>query len=415
MYKGMRPDYWWIGMKKHIASDVAKCLTCSQVKAEHQKPSGLLQQLEIPVWKWEMITMDFITKLPRTSHGNDAIWVIIDKLTKSAHFLSMKETYSIDKLAQMYVNEIVSLHGVPLSIVSDRDSRFTSRFLQSFQKALGTRLNLSTAYHPQTDGQSERTIQTLEDMLRACETADKVLQIREHLKSAHDRQKSYADKRRKLLEFFVGDHALLKVSHWKGVVRSGKEGKLSPRFDVEVDPNLKFVEQPLQIEDRHVKKLKRKKLVLVKVRWNSRRVPEFTWELENGVSVKGHHGKVNSPGTGQLSCGSNFTLFMQIDVVNYSQKCDASHKHNSILHQPVEPLYSIISPWTLMKWGMDIVGKLPKSGGKVFLLAMTDYFSKWIDAEAFVQVREKEVISFIKRNILTRFGIPAEIVCDNGS
>ena len=152
MYKNLRSNYWWIGMKKDIALYVAKCLTCSQVKAEHQKPSGLLQQLELPVWKWEMITMDFITKLPRTSRGNDTIWVIVDRLTKSAHFLPMKETYSMDKLAKLYVNDIVSLHGVPLSIVSDRDSRFTSRFWKSFQDALGTKLNLSIAYHPQTDG-----------------------------------------------------------------------------------------------------------------------------------------------------------------------------------------------------------------------------------------------------------------------
>ncbi|KAD4584743.1 hypothetical protein E3N88_22344 [Mikania micrantha] len=223
-----------------------------------------------------MITMDLITKLPRTSHGNDTIWVIVDRLTKSAHFLAMKETYSMDRLAQLYVNELVSLHGVPLSIVSDRDSRFTSRFWESFQKALGTRLNFITTYHPQTDGQSERTIQTLEDMLRACvidfggswddhlplmefsynnsyhssiqtapfealygrkcrtpvcwseigenqlsgpeivqETTDKVFQIRERLKAARDRQKSYADRRRKPLEFNVGDKVLLKVSPWK--------------------------------------------------------------------------------------------------------------------------------------------------------------------------------------------------------
>ncbi|KAD6118912.1 hypothetical protein E3N88_10183 [Mikania micrantha] len=129
-----------------------------QVKTEHQKPSGLLEQPEIPLWKWEQIAMDFITKLPRTSSGHDTIWVIIDRLTKSAHFLPMRETFTMDKLARLYINDIVVRHGVPLSIISDRDSRFTSRFWQSLQKSLGTQLNLSTAYHPQTDGQSERTI-----------------------------------------------------------------------------------------------------------------------------------------------------------------------------------------------------------------------------------------------------------------
>ncbi|KAJ0550242.1 putative nucleotidyltransferase, Ribonuclease H [Helianthus annuus] len=158
LYQDLRRNFWWIGMKKDIAAYVSKCLTCSQVKAEHQKPSGLLQQLEMPVWKWELITMDFVTKLPKTRKGNDTIWVIVDRLTKSAHFLPMKETFSMEQLAKLYVNEIVSLHGIPLSIVSDRDSHFTSHFWRSFQKAIGTKLNLSTAYHPQTDGQSERTI-----------------------------------------------------------------------------------------------------------------------------------------------------------------------------------------------------------------------------------------------------------------
>ena len=291
MYQNLRSHYWWNGMKKDIALYVSKCLTCLQVKAEHQKPAGLLQQLEIPIWKWEMITMDFVTKLPVTRHQNDAIWVIVDRLTKSAHFIPMKETFSMDRLACLYVDNIVALHGVPLSIISDRDSRFTSKFWQSFQKALGTKLNLSSAYHPQTDGQSERTIQTLEDMLRACvielkgswddhlplmefsynnsyhtsikaapfealygrkcrtpvcwseagnnqltrpevvqETTDKVIQIRERLKAAQDRQKSYPDNRRRPLEFKEGDRVMLKVSPRKGVVRFGKKGKLSPRY-----------------------------------------------------------------------------------------------------------------------------------------------------------------------------------------
>ncbi|GKA61750.1 reverse transcriptase domain-containing protein [Tanacetum coccineum] len=167
MYYDLRDRYWWPGMKKDIAEYVSKCLTCLKVKAEHQRPSGLLQQPEIPVWKWEGIAMDFVTKLPRTSSGHDTIWVIMDRLTKSAHFLPMREDYKMDRLARLYLNEIVARHGVPISIISDRDSRFTSRFWQSIQEALGTRLDMSTAYHPQTNGQSERTIQTLEDMLRA--------------------------------------------------------------------------------------------------------------------------------------------------------------------------------------------------------------------------------------------------------
>nr|GFC32185.1 putative reverse transcriptase domain-containing protein [Tanacetum cinerariifolium] len=135
---------------------------------QHQKPSGLLQQPEIPEWKWENITMDFINKLPSTSSGHDSIRVIVNRLTKSAHFLAVPEDYKTEELARLYINEIIARHGVPVSIISDRDSYFTSRFWKSLQKALGTQLDLSTAYHPETDGQSERTIQTLEDMLRDC-------------------------------------------------------------------------------------------------------------------------------------------------------------------------------------------------------------------------------------------------------
>ncbi|GKB18543.1 putative reverse transcriptase domain-containing protein, partial [Tanacetum coccineum] len=142
--------------------------TIIMVKAEHQRPSGLLQQPEILEWKWDKITMDFITKLLRSRSGYDTIWVIVDRLTKSAHFLVTREDYSMQKLSRLYIDEIVARHGVHASIISDRDGRFASQFWRSLHKALGTRLDMSMAYHPQTDGQSERTIQTLEDMLRAC-------------------------------------------------------------------------------------------------------------------------------------------------------------------------------------------------------------------------------------------------------
>ncbi|GJT53518.1 putative reverse transcriptase domain-containing protein [Tanacetum coccineum] len=168
MYQDLKLLYWWPNMKADIATYVSKCLTCTKVKAEHQKPPGLLQQPEIPVWKWERITMDFVSRLPRTPSGYDTIWVIVDRLTKSAHFLPMKKMDNMEKLTRLYLKEIVCRHGVPVSIILDRDSHFTSNFWRSLQEALGTNLDMSTAYHPQTDGQSERTIQTLEDMLRAC-------------------------------------------------------------------------------------------------------------------------------------------------------------------------------------------------------------------------------------------------------
>ncbi|GJU02403.1 putative reverse transcriptase domain-containing protein [Tanacetum coccineum] len=158
MYQDLKQLYWWPNMKADIATYVSKCLTCAKVKAEHQKPSGLLQQPEIPIWKWGPITMDFIVRLPRTPSGYDSIWVIVDRLTKSAHFLPVKTTDSMEKLTQLYLKEIICRHGVPISIISDRDIKFASRFWRSLQGALGTQLDMSTAYHLQTDGQSERTI-----------------------------------------------------------------------------------------------------------------------------------------------------------------------------------------------------------------------------------------------------------------
>ncbi|GJX17158.1 putative reverse transcriptase domain-containing protein [Tanacetum coccineum] len=399
IYYDLRDRYWWSSMKKDIVEYVNKCLTCLKVKAEHQSPSGLLKQPKIPVWKWEGITKDFVTKLPRTSSGHDIIWVIMDRLTKSAHFLPMREDYKMDRLARLYLNEIVARHGVPISIISDHDSRFTSRFWQSMQEALGTRLDMSMAYHPQTDGQSERTIQTLKDMLRAyvldfrgswdvhlplvefsynnsyhssmrcapfealygrkCrspfmwaevregqligpelvqETTEKISQIKDRLKAACDRQKSYANKRRKPLEFSVGDYVLLKVSPWKGVVSFGKKGKLAPRFvgpfeiikkvgpiayrldlpeeldgvhdtfhvsnlkkcladptlqvpldEIQVDAKLNFVEEPMEILKREFKKLKHSRIAIIKVRWNLKRGPEFTLEREDQMKLKYPH------------------------------------------------------------------------------------------------------------------------------
>ncbi|GKC24869.1 putative reverse transcriptase domain-containing protein [Tanacetum coccineum] len=168
MYQDMKKLYWWPNMKADIATYVSKCLTCAKVKAEHQRPSGLLVQPTTPKWKWDNIKMDFITKLPMSSQGFDTIWVIVDRLTKSAHFLPIRENDPLDKLARLYLNRIVARHGIPVSIICDRNERFTSNFWRSFQKALGTDLSMSTAYHPETDDQSEKTIQTLEDMLRAC-------------------------------------------------------------------------------------------------------------------------------------------------------------------------------------------------------------------------------------------------------
>ncbi|GJV28603.1 putative reverse transcriptase domain-containing protein [Tanacetum coccineum] len=270
----------------------------------------------------------------------------VDRLTKSAHFLAIREDYSMETLARLYIDEIVARHGVPTSIISDRDGRFTSRSWQTMQKALEMRLDMSTAYHPQTDGQSERTIQTLEDMLRAY-VIDFGGSWNIHLPLAEfSYNNSYHSSircdpfealygRKCRSPFQVGDHVMLKVSPWKGVVRFGKKGKLAPRFvgpfeilerigpvayrlrlpeelssvhdtfhvsnlkkcladanlhvsldEIKVDKTLRFVEEPLEIMDREVKTLKRSKIPIVKVRWNSERGPEFTWEREDHMKAK---------------------------------------------------------------------------------------------------------------------------------
>ncbi|GJU76765.1 putative reverse transcriptase domain-containing protein [Tanacetum coccineum] len=289
-----------------IGLDLPKQILEDQTEARKPKTS----RLKMWEWKWDNITMDFITKLPRTSSGNNTIWVIVDRLAKSAHFLPMRENDTMDKLTRLYMKEVVTRHEIPVSIICDRNGRFTSQFWRSFQKALGTRLDMSTAYHSQTDRQSKITIQTLEDMLRAyvidfgnalygrkcrspvCltevgdtqltgleiihETTEKIIQIKQIIQAARDRQKSYADVRHNPLEFQVRDKVMLKVSPCKGVIRFGKRGKLNPRVhntfhvsnlkkclsdeplaipldEIHIDDKLYFVEEPVEIMDRKVK------------------------------------------------------------------------------------------------------------------------------------------------------------------
>jgi hypothetical protein len=278
-------------MKKEIAQYVARCDTCQRTKAKHQKPVGLLQPLLVPEWKWEEIGMDFVTGLPQTQKGNDSIWVIIDHLTKVAHFIPVKTTFGGATLARIYLKEIVRLHGIPRKIVSDRGTQFTSKFWMSLQQAMDTKLDFSTAYHPQSDGQTERVNKVLEDLLRACvltfdrnwesslpyaefsynnsyqasikmstfealygwkcqtplmwsnvgektlegpafvkESEEKVALICKRLLEAQSRQKSYADNRRRELRFEERDFVYLKVSPMRGVKRFQVKGKLAPWF-----------------------------------------------------------------------------------------------------------------------------------------------------------------------------------------
>nr|GEW26462.1 putative reverse transcriptase domain-containing protein [Tanacetum cinerariifolium] len=266
----MKQLYWWPNMKADIATYVSKCLTYLKVKAEHQKPSRLLVQPEIPEWKWDNITINFVTKLPRIQSRNDTIWVIIDQLTKSAHFIPMKENNLMDKLARLYLKKVVTRHEIPVSIICDRDPRFTLNFWRAFQKAMGTRLDMSTAYHPETDEQSERTIQTLEDIIRAC-VIDFGNSSERHLP---------------LVEFSYNNsyHASIKVAPYEALY-----GRNFPLDDIHIDDKLRFVEEPVEIMGREVKQLKQSCIPIIKVLWNSKRGPEFTWERKDQFRKKYPH------------------------------------------------------------------------------------------------------------------------------
>ncbi|GJS82505.1 putative reverse transcriptase domain-containing protein [Tanacetum coccineum] len=339
MYQDMKKLYWWPNMKADITTYVSKCLTCA--------------------------------KLPKSSQGLDTIWVIVDRLTKFAYFMPIRENDSLDKLAKLYLDRIVTRHEMPISIICDHDGKFTSNFWRTFQKALGTSLDMSITYHLQTDGHRERTIQTLEDMLRACvidfgkgwvkhlslvefsynnsyhasikaapyealygqkcrspvrwvevreaqltglkmiqETTEKIVLIKQRIQATQDQQKSYDDLKRKPIEFEVGDMVMLKVLARVGDVAYRLElpQELSrvhhtfhvsnmkkcytdkplvmPLEGIHVDDKLQFVEEPVEIMEREIKRLKRSRIPLVKVRWNSRRGPEFTWEREDSFKQK---------------------------------------------------------------------------------------------------------------------------------
>nr|GFA13914.1 putative reverse transcriptase domain-containing protein [Tanacetum cinerariifolium] len=314
MYQDLKKLYWWPNIKADIAT-------------------------------FEKITMDFVSRLPRTPNGYDSIWVIVDRLTKSAYCLPMKKTNSIEKLAQLYLKEIVCRHGVHVSIISDRDSLFTSRFWETLQKALGTQLNLSTSYHPETDGQSERTIQTLKTCCEHVQLILEIVGIDTYLWSnsptitAIMRASRLHHLRRSMGKSVDRQSA-------EGVIRFGKRGKLSPRYigpfeiierispvayklelpeklhgihntfhvsnlkkcladknsaipleEVQLDEKLHFIEEHVEIMDQEVKQLRQSRIPIVKVRWNSRRGSEYTWERENFFKRNYPHLFARSQGT----------------------------------------------------------------------------------------------------------------------
>jgi hypothetical protein len=168
MYQDLKENFWWSNMTINIAKYVSECDTCSRIKASHLKTAGTLQPLPIPSWKWDDISMYFLVELPPTSRNHDSIWVVVDRLTKTAHFIIVNSTYSAKDYAEVYLDRIVRLHGIPKTIISDRGPQFIARFWEQLHENLGTKLICSSTYHPQTDGQMERVNQIIEDMLRAC-------------------------------------------------------------------------------------------------------------------------------------------------------------------------------------------------------------------------------------------------------
>nr|GEV59151.1 putative reverse transcriptase domain, ribonuclease H-like domain protein [Tanacetum cinerariifolium] len=303
MYQDMKLLYWWPNMKTDIATYISKCLMCLKVKLKHQKPSGLLVQPEIPQWKRDNITMDFVTKLPKTQSGNDTIWVIVDRLTKSAHFLPMKETDHMDKLARLYLKEVVTRHGIPVSIIYDRDPSLKAT---PFEALYGRKCRSPVSWTEVRDAY-------LTGPKLINETTEKIVQIKQRIQDARDRKKSYADVRCKPLEFQVGDRVMLKVSPWKGVASFGKWGKLKARYigpfkvlakvgtvayrleipeqlsrvhrtfyvsnlkkclsdeplaisleEVHIDDKLYFAEEPVEVMDHEVKRLKQSRIPIIK-------------------------------------------------------------------------------------------------------------------------------------------------------
>ncbi|KAA3466629.1 DNA/RNA polymerases superfamily protein [Gossypium australe] len=347
MYNDLKKFYWWPGIKRDISEFVTRCLICQQVKAKHQVPSRLLQLMMVPEWKCDRITMDFVTGLPMTPKKRDVVWVVVDRLTKSAYFIPVRVDYSLDKLAELYIAEVVRLHGVPVSIISDRDPRFTLRFWKKLQEALGTRLNFSIAFHPQADGQSERVVgkdiylwsnlhtttvisrvygwhhmkpcmvvntELSEKQIHGVdlvkETEEKVKVIRDSLKAASDRQKSYADLKRKEIEFQVGDKRFIgpyEITERIGLVAyqlalpvelekidnvfhvlmlscyRSNPSHVIPPTEIEIRLDMTYEDEPIKILAREVKLLRNKSIALVKVLWKKHDVEEATWEPKEAM------------------------------------------------------------------------------------------------------------------------------------
>jgi hypothetical protein len=392
MVTATRKKIYWPGLKKDIAKYLAQCIECQQVKAEHQHPAGLLHPLPIPEWKWETISMDFITGLPTSTKQNDAIMVVVDKLSKSAHFIPIKSTCKVIDIAHIFMKEVFRLHSMLKEIVSDRDTKFTLNFWKSLMDGLETKLLFSTTYHPQTDRKTERVNQILEDMLRmhvmhqprkwedylplvefaynngcqaslkmspfkvlygrSCNTPiscsnpvnrisfgpdmlkemeQQVAQIKQNLKIAQNRQKSYDDQKRTPREFRMGDHVYLRINPRRSSLKMGACAKLAPQYCgpfevldrvgpvayrlalppivkahnvfhvsllkkyvhdanhiidwsvIQVEPEREFLPEPQCILDRKETPLRNKTIAQVKVQWKHFGPDEATWKMEDAM------------------------------------------------------------------------------------------------------------------------------------
>nr|XP_043639150.1 uncharacterized protein LOC122610222 [Erigeron canadensis] len=313
MYHDIRELYSWTDMRKDVAVFVRQCLTYLRVKAEHRKPVGLLGQPEIPEWKWKCVTMNFITKFARMKEGQDTIWVIVDRLTKSVHFLVIREKVSTEELVKKYVKEFMSKHGIPVPIISDmilvsililgedfrefshNNSYHTSIKIAPFEALYGRKCRSLVAWSDYGNSQLVGP-ELIED------TAEKIIQIKEQLRVARERQKKF------LLRFVVsgklgsrytrpfevlkrvskvayrlrhsgeleGVHCVFQLSHLRKC--QAEEERHVPMDEIQIDNKLNFVEEPLEIADRKVRKFKKTKYTLVKVRWNLKRGTEYTWK-----------------------------------------------------------------------------------------------------------------------------------------
>nr|GEY63537.1 putative reverse transcriptase domain-containing protein [Tanacetum cinerariifolium] len=317
MYQDMKKLYWWPNMKADITIYVSKCLTCARVKAEHQRPSELLVQPAIPEWKWDNIIMDFITKLPKSPQGFDAIQ-------------SERTIQTLEDMIRACVIDFGKgwVKHLPLCEFSYNNSYHASIKAAPYEAIYGRKCQSPVCWAEVREAQL-----TGPELIQ--ETTEKIVLIKQRIQAAQDRQKSYADLKRKPMEFEVGDRVMLKVSPWKGVVRYSKRGKLNPRYvrtfkvlakvgtvayrlklpqklsrvhhtfhvshhkkcyadeplimpleGIHVDDRLQFVEEPIEIIEREIKRLKRSRIPLVKVRWNTRRGLEFTWEREDSFKNK---------------------------------------------------------------------------------------------------------------------------------